>query len=91
MIRSYNGLAKEQAVVASILYKIDGTIQAMKTCDAGPVENIEQLYKSYEAKLTADNKQLLQSWPLVKERYSRAVFEYKVRDKLSSCRSPQLP
>lgn len=81
-IKTYNEAAKEQAVVASTLYKIDGTIKAVKASDAGPVDMLESLYKTYESKLTGENKKLLQNWSAVKERYNKDVFEYKVRDKV---------
>lgn len=81
-IKTYDEAAKEQAAVASTLYKIDGTIKAVKASNAGSVDMIESLYKTYESKLTVENKKLLQNWSAVKERYSKDVFEYKVRDKI---------
>lgn len=81
--RKYNHQAKEQARIASQLYQLHGTIEALeKEEDQNEVSaHLKKLYKKYEQKLDPGAKKLLDKWPEKVKKYNQDSFTYQVRNK----------
>jgi isobutyryl-CoA mutase len=77
--RRYDAWVNEQCAIASQLYKINGVIGEKELSNISELKNLQ---KKYEAMLHADNKKLLDAWPLLKKKYEKDAFEYQVRDKI---------
>lgn len=77
--RSYDSWAKEQAVIASKLYQIQGVLQLLKTTDNTSLLDVQ---KHYETQLHPECKKLIAEWPALVSKYSKDFFEYTVRDKV---------
>ncbi len=86
--RSYDNWVKEQAAIASNLYKIKGTIDLFQS--ASDVQYTEKkndtalldMQYHFEKLLHPDCKELLDSWPKIIAKYQADFFEYQVRDKV---------
>ena len=94
-IKDYDQLVKDQAAIASKLYRVNGTLEILKENDkrnlesvkdeVGPAELIsalEQLQKSLEDQLTPVSRKLIQKWPEKIIAYQKDFYEYNVRDKV---------
>ncbi len=85
-IAEYDWWVKEQSIIATQLYQIEGTKNTLSvqnnTTDV--VQALDTLYTTLEEKLHPLCKKLITNWPAVKERYSKAFYEFKVRDKVIS-------
>jgi methylmalonyl-CoA mutase len=79
--RSYDKWVNEQAAIASKLYQIHGTIDALGK-EAPFLEDMEQLRRQFEAQLHPECKKLIEKWPEVQNKYEADFFEYKVRDRV---------
>jgi isobutyryl-CoA mutase len=83
-VRRYNLFAREQAVIASKLYQIKGTIETLKGHKAdGDIEgSLRKVKEHYEEKLFPQSKRLIEDWEQVKGLYKKDFFEYDVRGKI---------
>jgi isobutyryl-CoA mutase len=83
-VRRYNLFAREQAVIASKLYQINGTIETLKGHKAdGDIEaSLRKVKEHYEDKLFPQSKRLIEDWEQVKGLYKKEFFEYDVRGKI---------
>ncbi|MEO7835422.1 MAG: cobalamin-dependent protein, partial [Ginsengibacter sp.] len=88
-ITHYNKLAEEQAVIATQLYQLTGTLQTFKNSSSNDEEKIAILLKDLEDKKTTIEKKLLpvckkllEEWEEVKSLYQKEFFEYNVRGKI---------
>ena len=83
-IITYNTIAKEQSVVASQLYQVNGTLQMLsKNENTSAAKELEQIKNELERQLTPENKHLLDEWENVKSSYQKEFFEYNVRGKIN--------
>ena len=83
--RKYDAWVNEQCTIASKLYKISGTIDAVK--EAGTqtnsiTEGLEETKKHFEEQLNHECLKLLQQWEQIVKKYSSDFFEYEVRGKV---------
>ena len=83
--RKYDNRVNEQCIIASKLYKLNGTAEALE--DAGQlsrsaIESLEAAKKHFEEKLNQECRQLLERWPQVIQKYKADFFEYEVRNKI---------
>ena len=82
-VRKYNRLAKEQSEVASVLYKLTGTLEVLRNArSVESFKDIEEQIKKYEKMLFPVCKKLVEEWAETKERFSQQFIEYEVRGKL---------
>ena len=77
-VHDFNQLAKSQSQIASELYQLTAVLKlkALKNN-----EQIEQLIKEKEAKLTPENLQLIKEWDKLETKYNKPFLEFSVRDK----------
>ncbi len=80
-VKEYNDWTNDQAKIASQLYQINGTINAVGDSES-IVSELSKISQSVEEKLNPLNKKLIQDWSSVRERYSKEFYEFKVRDKI---------
>ncbi|WP_047983943.1 fused isobutyryl-CoA mutase/GTPase IcmF [Ornithinibacillus californiensis] len=78
-VRNYHKLAKEQSEIARSLYQLHGALQLVD--DEGALAPLKTTCTTYEAKLSPQAKQLLESWDQTKESYTGDTITFKVRDK----------
>jgi methylmalonyl-CoA mutase len=83
-VRRYNLFAREQSEVASKLYQINGTIEALKGHSVGGEVDgaLQKIKTQFEEKLFPLNKRLIEDWENVKALYQKEFFEYDVRGKV---------
>jgi isobutyryl-CoA mutase len=86
-VRRYNLFAREQAVITSKLYQINGTIEAIKghkeySKDGDVDSSLHNIKQHYEEKLFPQSKRLIEDWDQVKGLYKKEFFEYDVRGKV---------
>jgi methylmalonyl-CoA mutase len=94
-IKDYDRLVKDQAVIASKLYQINGTLKTIKENDqkninvAGDKSQLtaltnalDQFRKTLEDQLTPVSRKLIQKWPEKITAYQQDYYEYNVRDKV---------
>jgi methylmalonyl-CoA mutase len=82
-VETYNRTAEMQSHLASKLYRLRGTLEALtQPADAALIERVEAEIKAVEGKLTATSLALLDAWPERVAAYSGDTYEYKVRDKV---------
>ncbi len=83
-IAQYDLWVKEQGVIATQLYQIDGALQTLSAASAPAAvgQELINLKRNLEEKLHPGNKQLISNWPAIKERYSKQFYEFTVRDKI---------
>jgi methylmalonyl-CoA mutase len=81
--RSYDQLVKEQAAIASKLYKLDGTLEILKgKADKSLLEIVQQQISFYTEQLTPISRKLIINWPEKIKEYQKDFYEYTVRDKV---------
>jgi len=88
-IAHYNSLAKEQSVIATKLYQLNGAIQILKNDSSEKEEkNVAIIKKLKESKLSIEKqllpvcKKLIDEWEKIKALYQKEFFEYDVRGKI---------
>lgn len=83
--RNYDAWVKEQALVASKLYQVQGTIDTIEQTglfkDTGHAV-LQEVKTHYENQLHPDCKKMLEQWPGTVKKYTADFFEYEVRNKL---------
>ncbi len=85
IIADFDQHVNEQAVVASRLYQVSGTLEALSVMNDKSENITEQLINlktSLEEQLDTQSRKLLSNWAGVKERYKREFYEFQVRDKV---------
>jgi methylmalonyl-CoA mutase len=80
--RGYDVWAKEQAALATQLYQITGTLQAVNSLSAAVKDELTGLKKKLEEQLQPACKKLVEEWPALVTKYKADFFEYQVRDKV---------
>lgn len=83
--RNYDAWVKEQVLVASKLYQVQGTIDTIE--QTGLFKNtghavLQEVKAHYENQLHPDCKKVLEQWPGTVKKYTADFFEYEVRNKL---------
>lgn len=83
--RSYDRWVNEQCSIASKLYKITGSMEALNEFVDQKVEvteGLEAAKKHFDQQLHHDCRRLLQHWNDIVNKYNSDFFEYQVRDKV---------
>ncbi|HYF32618.1 MAG TPA: methylmalonyl-CoA mutase family protein [Chitinophagaceae bacterium] len=80
-VRKYNQLAREQAAIASKLYRLRGALDLLKA-SGGDVAALEKEIGLHEKQLFPVCKKLVDEWEATKELYRKEFFEYDVRGKI---------
>jgi len=85
--RAYDQWVNDQCAIASTLYKISGSLDALKDFPFAEGRQgyskavIEKLKEHYQEQLHPECKKLIDEWPSLQKKYSADFFEYTVRDK----------
>jgi isobutyryl-CoA mutase len=83
--REYDAWVKEQTVLASKWYQIEGTIKTMmgekSFNQVDQLAFLENLKNHLVSKIDASNKTLIEAWPSLVKKYQADYLEYQVRDK----------
>ncbi|TXC85866.1 methylmalonyl-CoA mutase family protein [Metabacillus litoralis] len=82
-VRNYHKLSEDQAEIATKLFQVKGTIQAIADQDDNEdaMKTLVALKEQLEGKLTADSRALLINWNDLKEKYSADAFTTVIRNK----------
>lgn len=82
-VRNYHKLSDDQAEIATKLFQVKGTIQAISDQDdnENAMKTLVALKEQLEGKLTADSKALLNNWNDLKEKYAADAFTTVIRNK----------
>ena len=84
--RSYDAWVTEQSAIASSLYQINGTMQALGSISSLTKQESEttlsDIKNHFEKKLYPECKKLIDQWPALVEKYAADFFEYHVRGKV---------
>ena len=83
-IEEYDEWVIKQSNLLRQLYQIDGTLKSLLSTSSSTTveEALLKLKKLIEEELHTGNKKLIDSWPATRERYTKAFYEFKVRDKV---------
>ncbi len=87
-IKEYNKLVEDQAAIATTLYQLEGTLEAIKKfsfaqgAQGYSLAVLEKMKLFYEEQLTPVSKKLIKHWPEKIKAYALDHYEYKVRDKV---------
>ena len=83
--RNYDAWVNEQSVIATKLYQINGTIEAITTKanfqHLKSADVLQDLKNYFEEKFHIECRKLIEQWPTVVKKYNADFFEYQVRDK----------
>ncbi|CAN5124115.1 methylmalonyl-CoA mutase family protein [soil metagenome] len=77
--RDYDEWVKEQCLIATKLYQINGVIGEKETSN---IRELIHLKDKFQDALDPLCKKLIEQWPEVQKKYESDFFEYKVRDKV---------
>jgi isobutyryl-CoA mutase len=77
-IKEYDNWVEEQSKIASQYYQLNGVKKLLPDAEKYIGETEKNLLK----KLSAENRDLVNNWPSVLERYKKEFYEFKVRDKI---------
>ncbi|OQP51148.1 methylmalonyl-CoA mutase [Niastella yeongjuensis] len=80
--RGYDVWVKEQAVLATQLYQVNGTLNTVNSLSAAVKEELTTIKKKLEEQLHPECKKLVAQWPALVTKYKADFFEYQVRDKV---------
>ena len=84
-IREYDQLVKDQCLIATKLYQVQGTINVIKENASetqGLLDHLEKLRMNLEEQLTLVSRTLIHHWPEKLTAYQADYYEYNVRDKV---------
>ncbi|MBC7535095.1 MAG: methylmalonyl-CoA mutase family protein [Ferruginibacter sp.] len=84
-IEEYDNWVNGQSKLATSLYQVEGTMNALSVTSvppAGITAELLKLKKSLEENLDTVSRKLLDGWASVQERYTKEFYEFQVRDKL---------
>jgi methylmalonyl-CoA mutase len=79
--RQYDQLVRDQAGIASRLYRLEGALELVGG-DAQLADALKKQIAQYEEQLTPVSRKLIQNWPEKIKEYQKDVYEYAVRDKV---------
>jgi len=79
-VRKYNQLSREQAALASQLYKLQGVVEMIS--DEAMLQELNKLKERFEKQLFPVCEKLVDEWPQTKARYQKDFYEYDVRGKI---------
>lgn len=77
-VEKYNSDAHTQSDIASEWYRLNGAAVILKEKN----ESVKKLAEETAARLTPANKQLIDGWNNLKEKYTKDFYEYDVRGKV---------
>ena len=86
--RNYDQLVKDQAAIASKLYQLSGTIEALNNFSFERGSHgysnavLEKMKKFYEEQLTPVSRKLISHWSGKVNEYQKDFYEYTVREKV---------
>ncbi|HRG93844.1 MAG TPA: cobalamin-dependent protein, partial [Chitinophagaceae bacterium] len=82
--RNYDQLVKDQAAIASIVYKLNGVKEVMQAAkaDASLLEELDKKILYYQEQLTPVSRKLISNWSGKLAEYQKDFYEYTVRDKV---------
>ena len=78
-VRNYRKTVQEQAKIARTLFQLQGS-RALVTGSAAQAE-LDGLIGSYDGKLQAEPRRIIEGWPAVKSSYRQDALVTRVRDK----------
>ncbi|RXK83432.1 methylmalonyl-CoA mutase family protein [Filimonas effusa] len=81
-IRDYDSWAAEQVKLASLWYKLNGTIEALPAKGDQVTEALMLLLAETKSQIHPQCLQLVENWPVLQEHYKQDALEYQVRGKL---------
>ncbi len=85
-VRDYHDWAKEQADIASKLDQVSGTLNQLSNWKPKHKELIEEdlskMKEHWLSKLDIAPRKILENWDSLYERYTKEVFEVKIRDRV---------
>jgi isobutyryl-CoA mutase len=83
-VRRYNHQAVEQAAIATKLYQLKGSLNALREAGApaDAIKAIESAITNTEEQLIPAYKKLIDEWEAAKSLYKKEFFEYDVRGKI---------
>lgn len=81
-ISAYDQWVIEQSTIATKLYQIEGTLNAVTSLSTLVKEELQKIKADLEEQFHPECKKLVQAWPAVLERYKKEFYEFKVRDKV---------
>ncbi len=81
--RGYDQLVRDQSAIATKLYQLQGSIEALKgKADALLLSVIQQQIDFYTEQLTPVARKLITNWKNKVAEYQKDFYEYSVRDKV---------
>jgi methylmalonyl-CoA mutase len=80
-VATYGVWTKDQAAIASKLYQLDGILYE-KHLSTTAQEELFKLKTFYEDQLHPECKKLIREWPNRLDQYSKADYEFQVRDRI---------
>ncbi len=81
--RGYDQLVKDQSLIATKLYQLQGVLDTLKEkSDQSLLDIIRNQIDFYTEQLTPVARKLITNWPNKVVVYQKGFYEYKVRDKL---------
>ncbi len=86
--RSYDTWVNEQCKTASTLYKISGSVEAIRNFSFAEdstgyaLAMLEKMIIFYQEQLHPECKKLVDAWPEIQKKYTADFFEYTVRGKI---------
>ncbi len=83
-IEEYDAWVIVQANLARQLYQIEGTLKLLPITPSSlsSEQELQKIKNSLQEKLQPEARKLIDNWTSTKERYSKAFYEFKVRDKV---------
>jgi len=80
-LRQYRKQVDEQMLAGREYFQLSGSRQLLTEKCGCQVEELDRLIDQTEARLSAENRRLLQQWPQLKKAYAEDVMVTKVRDR----------
>src|SRR5690554_3258243 len=77
--KAYDKWAEEQSEIAQEIYALEVSSKILK--DSNQVSDLEEIKKEKLELLSKENKALILNWEHKKNKYSEAIYSFKVRDK----------
>ena len=81
-LTGYDMLVQEQSAIASLLYKLEGTLAALTGADESITQTIRERILQEREKLTPVSRKLIEHWPQKQVAYAADEFEYAVRGEI---------
>lgn len=83
-IEAYDAWVIEQSNLARQLYQIEGTLKLLPatSASASVEQELQKIKNTIAEKIHPEAQKLIDGWPATRERYAKAFYEFKVRDKV---------